>query len=375
MIKIEPIRVLHIVGNMNMGGQETFIMNVYRKLDREKIQFDFVVHSKEKGYYDNEIETLGGKIYRIPKMSTNIMKHSYYLGKIIKENRYDIVHRHTNSSIVFIDLLIAKLLKVNKRIVHSHSNNNEQSKWIHNLFKKILNQVANKRFACSESAGKWLYSKNKYTVLPNGIDISKFIYDPNIRNKIRNTENSKDKIVLGHVGRFEKEKNHKFLIEVVKEIVQKNQNIELWLIGKGTLENEIKNKVKELNIEKYVKFMGIKNNVNEYMQAMDIFLLPSIYEGLGIVLIEAQITGMRCIASENIQEEAIITNHVQKVNLDKRLWKDAILSEINEETALNRKIDLQDNRIKQYDINYVVKILSEYYLGEKNGEETKVKCD
>ena len=198
-----------------MGGQETFIMNVYRNIDRSKIQFDFIVHSEKRGYYDDEIESLGGKIYRSPQMSKNIIKYINFLRKIIKENKYNIIHRHTCSAIASIDLLVAKFCKVEKRIVHSHSNNIGKKQLIHKFLRRTLTKLSNKRYACSKKAGEWLYKNKKFTVIQNGIDTTKFLYKNEIRNKIKKIENSENKIILGHVGRFENEKNHKFIIKKI----------------------------------------------------------------------------------------------------------------------------------------------------------------
>ena len=197
------VRVLQISGNMNMGGQETFIMNVYRNVDRSKIQFDFVVHSKERGYYDDEIEKLGGRIYRITPMTKNIFKHCKELKNVIKKGKYEIVHRHTSSSIVFIDLLIEKICGVKKRIVHSH-NNLSKNVILHKIFRPFLNLLSTDKMACSIEAAKWLFG-NKYCkcaeVVNNGVELTKFLFNKEIRNLIRKKYDVEDNIIIGHVGR------------------------------------------------------------------------------------------------------------------------------------------------------------------------------
>lgn len=253
------IRVLHIVGKMDMGGQETFIMNLYRKIDKDKIQFDFVVHSSERGYYDNEIEEMGGKIYRITSMSQNIIKHMKELYQILKKNKNYIVHRHTCSSIVAIDLLVARCAKIKKIIVHSHATQSSNHSKLNNLFRPLMNKLSTDRLACSKEAGEFLYGKKKkFSVINNAIEIKNFKFDINIRDRIRKEYNAGDKLVIGHVGRFDEVKNHKFIIELLEELTKKRKDIELWLIGDGKLRGEIEKKVKEKKLSNKVKFFRSK---------------------------------------------------------------------------------------------------------------------
>lgn len=353
-------RVLHMVGTMNMGGQETFIMNLYRQIDKEKIQFDFVVHSKEKGYYDNEIERLGGKIYRITPIGRNVWKHCKELYYILKENPDYIFHRHTCSSIVAIDLLVAKFAKIKRRIVHCHATQTTSHKCINLLFRTAMNCLATKKLACSNNAGIFLFGKNqRYEVIYNAIDIQKFIFNEEIREKIREKYNATDNSIIGHVGRFDKSKNHKFLLEIFQEILKIKKDAQLWLIGDGELKDFIINSAIERKIEKNIKFFGTVNNVNEFLMAMDIFVFPSIYEGLGIALIEAQCTGIKCVVSENIAEEAIITDNAEKLKLNNNPeeWAKRILSI----TSKERKIDVKSWKIQRYQIENSTKRMIEIY--------------
>ena len=361
MINIKTVRVLHIVGNMNMGGQETFIMNVYRNIDRNKVQFDFVVHSNEEGYYDKEIERLGGKIYRICPIKKNPIKHMMDLYKIIKANKYEIIHRHTNSAVVILDLAVARFAKVKKRIVHSHSNNISKNRIIHKVLKYSINLFANNRMACSKEAGIWMYGNKDFTVIPNGIEVEKFLFNKNKRNHVRTVENAGNKKIIGHIGRFVPEKNHKFIVKLLEQIIETEKNIEIWFIGDGDLKEDIKNSIYELGLSKYARFLGIKENIDEYLDAMDIFIFPSIYEGLGIALIEAQLSGVDCIVSDNIQKEALITDNVTIKELDYKEWKDCIL---NKKISTERRIDINDERIKKYDILNIIRKLEDIYLGD-----------
>lgn len=356
-------RVLHIVGNMNMGGQETFIMNVYENIDRRKVQFDFIVHSKEEGYYDKRIEELGGRIYRIFPISKHPIKSIKQLIDIIKKNKYTILHRHTSSSVVAIEILIARILKVKKIIVHSH-NNSSKHKIINKIFRPILNLCANYKFACSEDAAKWLFGKKHYKevkIIYNGINLQNFLYNEEIRKKIRTQFNIKDNIVIGHIGRFEYQKNHKFIINIFSELLKNNKKYELWLIGDGKLKEEIEDYIGSKKIKEHVKLFGIVDNVNELLQGMDIFIFPSIYEGLGISLIEAQISGLKSIVSEAIQEEAIITDNVYRIPLSKTdLWKKKIesIKQYCRHITINSKMN-------NFSINNVSKTLEKIYLEEQ----------
>lgn len=353
------VRVLQISGNMNMGGQETFIMNVYRNIDRSKVQFDFVVHSKERGYYDDEIEKLGGRIYRITPMTRNIFKHCKELKSVIKNGKYEIVHRHTSSSIVFIDLLIAKICGVKKRIAHSHSNKAQKSPVLNMVCRLFLNALATEKLACSLDAKNSLYGNiHNYKILYNAIEIDKFLFNETMREKIRKKNKCQNKFVIGHIGRFSPEKNHKFILELYNEILKDKSNVELWLIGDGQLKKNIIDRAKQMNLIDKIKFLGIVDNVCELLQGMDIFIFPSLYEGLGISLIEAQVSGLDCIASTNIQNEAIITNKVVCKDLDINEWKKEICRKRNNE----RIIDKENEGIKKFSIENLKNEMTKIYL-------------
>ncbi|MFR2535251.1 MAG: glycosyltransferase family 1 protein [Clostridia bacterium] len=365
-----PKRILHIIGRMHMGGSETFLMNIYRNIDRKKIQFDFIVHTKEICEYDKEIEELGGRIYRIPPISKHPIKNMKAIRDILKNNeyQYDTIHRHTNLSIVFTDLMIAKKMGIKNRYVHAHSNQSQKAKFIHKLCRPILNHLATKKFACSQAAAEWLFGKKEARntqIIYNAIDVDKFLYSEEIREEIRQVNGASDKFVIGNVGRFERAKNHMFIIDIFGEIVRQNENFELWLVGDGSLKSDIQKKVESLGIEKKVKFFGIRKDVNRIIQGMDIFLFPSIYEGLGISFIEAQISGIKCYVSEAIQREAIITNNVKRIYLKegKEKWALKILSE---NLKYDRKIESTSNKVRQFRVENLVNIFEKIYLGEKN---------
>ena len=269
------------------GGVESVVMNYYRNIDRDKIQFHFLCDEDSTDIPYDEIERLGGKVIVIPPYQ-KLFKYQKELYKIFKENNYKIVHSHINALSVF-PLRIAKKAGVPIRIAHSHTTSNKKE-WKRNLAKNILRPFskvyANQFFACTEHAGKWLFGKKvverkKLNVINNAIDLKKFEFNEKIREDLRKEFGIKeDTIVIGHIGRFMKQKNHEFLIDVFNELYKKNQNTVLILIGQGPLLNEIKQKARNLDIENKIKFIGQVTDVERYYNIMDVFVFPSIYEGL-----------------------------------------------------------------------------------------------
>ncbi len=360
-------RILHIIGRMNVGGAETFIMNVYRNIDREKLQFDFIVHTKEKCDYEDEIISLGGRIYRIEQFSKHPLKNMLQLKKILTENKeiYKTIHRHTENSIVFTDLLVAKIAGIKKRYVHSHNTKTTKGNVIHKLCRPLLNRLATKKFACSQKAGEWLFGKKQeFDVIPNGIDIGKYKFNKEIRTEVRKEFGLKEnEILIGHVGRFQPVKNHTFLVDVFNEL-QKDIDTKLVLIGVGELQEKIRDKVNNLGIEDKVIFLGLRNDVNRIMQAMDIFLFPSLFEGLPLTLIEAQASGLNILASDSITKQCNVTGNINFLNLDegKEKWKQKILDILKNS---KRNTDISALYREGYDSMQTAKKLQNIYLNNK----------
>ena len=269
------------------GGVESVVMNYYRNIDRDKIQFHFLCDEDSTDIPYDEIEKLGGKVIVIPPYQ-KLFKYQKELYKIFKENNYKIVHSHINALSVF-PLRVAKKAGVPIRIAHSHSTSNKKE-WKKNIVKNILRPFskvyANKFFACTKHAGEWLFGKKiierkELNVINNAIDLKKFEFNEKIREDLRKEFGIKeDTIVIGHIGRFMKQKNHDFLIDVFNELIKKDENSILILIGQGPLLNDMKQKVRDLKIEDKVKFIGQVTDVEKYYNIMDVFLFPSIYEGL-----------------------------------------------------------------------------------------------
>lgn len=364
-IQDKPIRIAQIIGKWVGGGVESVIMNYYRNIDRNKIQFDFIID--EDSTIDppiKEIEEMGGQVIFCPPYQKTI-KYEKFLIDLFKKNKYKIVHSNINALSIF-PLKAAMKAGVKIRIAHSHSTSNRKE-WKKTLLKSFLKlfskKYANVLCACSEFAGKWLFGTNtlkkgKVIIINNGIDIKLYKFNKNIRNDIRNSiglsENDK---VIGHIGRFVKQKNHDFIIEIFKKLYEKDNNYKLMLIGTGPLIKNIKEKVNLLGLSKAVYFLGQKEDANRYYNAMDLFLFPSLYEGLGMSLIEAQVNKLRCIASSEVPQKARISNGISflKLNLSQEEW----IKEI--EISLNRKDIKLNDKIRDYDIEIQAKKLNYYY--------------
>jgi glycosyltransferase involved in cell wall biosynthesis len=364
-----PIRVLHILGRLDRGGAETMIMNIYRNIDRNKIQFDFLIHTNDHCDYTNEIRKLGGEIYSIPRLTfENIIKYFSEINRFFREHKeYKIVHCHMLSAST-ICLGIAKIYGIDTRISHSHSSKSEKSiKGLVRQFLRIgLNNTANSYIACSKTCGVWQFGKRKVKtgtvqIINNAINASEFKFNSMIRDTVRKEININNKFVLGHIGRFVEVKNHEFLIDIFQEVKKINSNSELVLVGQGKLENSIKEKVKILGLEDSVKFLGVRSDINRLVQSMDVFLLPSHFEGLPVVGIEAQASGLKCFMSDVITREVNITGLVEFISLDKSpsYWAEKIL-ECN--TGYLRKDTILQINESGYNIAQVSRFMEEFYF-------------
>lgn len=367
MNKNKPIRIAQIIGKWVGGGVESVVMNYYRNIDRSKIQFDFICDNDSTNIPYEEIEQLGGKVILIPPYQ-KVFKYQKELRKVLKEGNYKIVHSHINTLSVF-PLYAAKKVGIPVRIAHSHSTTNKKE-WKKNILKQVLRPFskvfATHYFACTEHAGRWLFGNKEYDngnvyLLNNAIDLNKFKYNEKKRKEKRKELSiSDDTLVIGHIGRFMKQKNHEFLIEIFNEIHKKNKNSVLLLAGQGPLVDEMKQKVEELKMLNSVVFLGQRDDAAELYQAFDVFMLPSLYEGLGIVLIEAQCAGVPSFASTEVPEIAKVSNILDFIDLNtsKEMWADIILQSIKD---YERKNYLKDCQKCGYDIKIEVKKLENEY--------------
>lgn len=364
---MKPIRVLQVVTIMNRGGLETMLMNYYRKLDRSKIQFDFITNRSERGHYDDEIESLGGKLYRLsPIKPGNYNKYFNELDQFFKEHKeYKVVHSHINENSGFV-LKAAKKAGVPCRIAHSHlSDLKLDYKYPFRVYaRRSLKGNVSDYFACSKRAGEWLFGKKisnsgKIIVLNNAVDTQKFKINEDIRHKMREKLGIEGKKVIGHVGRFNPQKNHEFLIDIFNEVYKKNKNAVLLLVGDGYLKEKIEDKVKKLQLEDSVRFLGVREDIPELMQAMDLFLFPSQFEGLAVVMVEAQAAGLKVITSTGVTTESNITNNVNFIDLNKgpQYWADIVIN-----SDFRRKDYTKQIINKGYDSSNNVKWLSNFYM-------------
>lgn len=323
-------KVLHFVSRMDRAGQETFLMNMYRGIDRDKVQFGFLCSKDGVGDYDEEIISLGGEIFhcQLDRKSGKI-RHVDNYNLLVKEfsqfkNEYDIVHIHNYHAFdMTISAMAALSAGIKNVIVHSHNASADGHLKLHYMFRPILSHLPLIRLACSEDAGKWMYNR-RFTVIRNGINVEQFDYNLINRQRKRKELEVENKFVIGHVGRFDYQKNHEFLIKLFSEFAKKNPNAFLLLVGQGVLQEKMKGLVKSLGIEENVKFMGVREDTDELYQAMDVFVFPSLFEGLGIVAVEAQTAGLPCLINSALPHDLDITNNIYRCGLQEPIqkWED-----------------------------------------------------
>lgn len=366
----EPIRVLHVIGIMNRGGAETMIMNLYRNIDRTKIQFDFVENEGKKAAFDDEIFALGGKIYHCPRYEgKNHFTYVRWWNNFFDshKNEYRIVHGHIGSTAA-IYLSIAK-----KRglycIAHSHNTNTMKnfSDIIYAMFAYPTRFVADHFFSCSKEAGISRYGakigndERRCSVLPNAIDVNRFTFDVELRQRMRNSLGLNDtQLVVGNVSRFSKQKNHSFILNIFEKIHDISPHATLLLIGDGELRSQIEETIAKKGLQNSVILTGIKSDVWNYYQAMDVFLMPSFYEGLPVSMVEAQAAGIPCIVSTNVPRESAITDLVQFISLNDGIdiWRDCIIKS----AQMPRRNMFDKIRETGFDIKSTADWLKNYYI-------------
>jgi len=362
-----PKKILEITGSLNCAGIETLLVNVLKKIDRSKFNIDFLVVADKKYFYTDDVLKCGSKIYTYPfKKVYKFLIPFFFLKEIfvLLQNKYDAVHCHFYFSSGIV-LFLAWLCGVKKRIVHSHT---EREMFAPKIFKKLFTKImqkiidvfATEKIACSQNAGIALYGeKTDFKIVNNGIDVEQFKFDSQIRKNTRKKLNTEDSFVLGHIGRFVELKNHDFIIDIFNEILKHKNNSVLLLVGEGPLEDKVKEKVNTLKIEDKVKFLGVRNDVNEIYQAMDTFLFPSKFEGLGLVAIEAQCSGLPCFISDCIPKEVIVCN-TTTVSLNKSAneWANIIL----EKTKDFKRTDTSEQIINSgYDFDNTINSFAKLY--------------
>lgn len=325
--EIRVIRILQIVNIMDRAGLENMLMNYYRVIDKDQVQFDFLTHRPTEGAFDQEIKKLGGNVYRAPRL----YPHNYYAyfefmrRFFLEHSEYRIVHSHIDA-MSYLPLLCAKKGHVPIRIAHSHSTSIDINyKYpIKQLFKRLIPTVATDFVACSKEAGEYLFPKENVSIIPNAINISKFFFNEKTRCSVRKKLGIDDKFVVGHVGRFTKAKNHEFLIAVFQRILVEHPNSFLLLVGSGELKENIEKILDEHGLSDKAMILSNRDDVADLYQSMDVFLFPSLYEGLGMGAVEAQVSGLKCFISEKVPRDAKISAETVYLPLDINIWADNI---------------------------------------------------
>jgi glycosyltransferase involved in cell wall biosynthesis len=345
---MEKIKILHVLAQRPKGGIGTFLKNMQSNIDTSKVQFDYLICDSDKtGDFDNFVKQFGSEVHVLsPLKSSKILRYISEINNFFKNhaNEYDIVHGHL-SSLGVIYFNIARKYGVKHRIIHSHATRLSDKKLneIRNFFTELpLKQAANIYFACSKKAGEHKYGKkdlenHNVHIINNAVDVNKYKFDLEARVSIRKQLNLEDKLVIGNVGRLSNQKNHQFLIDAFKQIYSKEKKAILMLIGDGELSPILKRKVESLGLKDAVMFMGKRNDVDKLLHAMDVFVMPSLYEGFPLVGIEAQCSGLPCIFADTITEEIMVTASCKflSLRLSKELWGLEVLK-IHEKSNSNR---------------------------------------
>ena len=374
----EPIRVLQIVGRMDRGGIETMIMNIYRNIDREKVQFDFLAHYGREAAFNDEIREMGGRIYEMPAIRNEtsiyywkVFDYIKALNKFFKEHKeYKIIHCHmTNTASIYMP--IAKKHGIKCIVSHSHSTKSDKGllNFVTNILQKPVYKFATDMFACSEAAKNWFYPKElidsgKVKVIANAIDADKFRFNPEKRAEMREKLGLHNKLVVACVARFREEKNQKFLIDVLREMLKTRKDAMLVFAGDGPCEDECRKKAEEYGISDNILFLGMRSDVPDILQAADAFALTSFWEGLPVTGIEAQASGLYCVISDGVTQETDALGMVDFLSLDEPIskWVEKLL-----EAAQKPRRDTYD-LIKEsgYDIHTTTPWLQDFYLEKHN---------
>lgn len=362
------IRVLQIVTYMGCGGLETMLMNYYRHIDRKQVQFDFLVHRDFEADYDKEIRALGGCIYHVSRLVPWSKSYRMELKRFFNEHpEYKIVHVHQDC-LSSVALQCAEECNVPVRIAHSH-NSNQDKNWkylIKLYYMKQISNYATDLLACSKSAGNWMFGGRSFGILNNAVDAKVYTYSGTTAKEIRKELKIGDGIVIGHVGRFSHQKNHDFLIDVFCECTKLDPTVKLMLVGDGEEKSKIQEKVYDMKIQDKVVFTGVRLDVNKLLQAMDIFVFPSLYEGLPVTMIEAQASGLPCIISDHVPDECIVTNGLvtrRCLNESPVEWAKYLLQQAHKP----RENHIEEIKTAGYDISTAAAQLQTFYL-QRAGE-------
>lgn len=360
-------RVLHVFGVLNRGGAETMIMNLYQAIDRKKVQFDFVVHTDMQGAYDETVKMLGGHIYHAPRYrGINHFAYIKWWNNFFEEHpEHSIIHSHIRSTAGIFFSVAKRQGRIT--IAHSHSTSNGSgiAAVAKNLFQRGIVHYADYLFACSDAAGEWLFgkkaiAKGNYHVLKNAINIQEFGYDEAARKKIREEFGLEDSFVMGTVGRMSVPKNPFGIVKIIQAVCAQLPDAKFLWVGAGELEDDIKQRIRDSSIDDNVVFTGVRSDIPALLSAMDVFVFPSLWEGLGLSVIEAQASGLKCLISETITHEACVTPNVSRLSIESTSdW----VREILEIQRKPFRSDVAEYILRSgYDITATAVWIQEFYL-------------
>ena len=365
-------RVIHVVKIMNHGGAETMIMNLYRNIDRKKVQFDFLCLDDQEGEYDKEIKEMGGRIFIVPSPNNGRFKNLREIYRILKKEKVKAIHSHVSFYSGFV-LMVAYLAGIKKRICHSHTTSDVRKtsvvRYFYNSLARFLIKIfANIKLSCGDKAGKYLYKKSKYTLINNGIDLEKYslVSETQVKKLKNELGIQEDEFIIGHVGRFEKVKNQKYFINFAKSLKNRIDNFKIVLVGNGTQRESIEKQVKEENLEKYFVFPGVRDDINVFMKMFNIFLMPSLYEGFPLVVVEALAGDNVCYLSDTISKETnIVKDRVKYFNIYEK--EDKLIELIISRKNDNKYSVIQELKEKGFSIKDTSQKMMRIYLDNTKG--------
>lgn len=365
------MRVLQIVDSLDMGGIQTFLLNLNSKIDRSKVEFDYLVFRPHEQVLEKEFIALGAKVYKLPNWRKGIIQNRKALRDFYKTHaEYQIIHYHAGTLVDIGPLIEAKKLGLNYRIMHSHTTHAAGGFYntiLHNVHKKTISTYATHYFACGELAAKWMYGgtriENSVRIINNGIVTEKFRFDPTVREQKRSELGLNNKLIIGHIGRFSPEKNQGFLVDVMKIIHAENKNACLLFVGDGPEKDVVIEKARSNGLMDCVQFLGIRKDVEQLLQAIDVFVMPSLFEGFPVVLVEAQAAGLPCIISDSISSEVKINENVVSLSLEenKQNWAQEILEHGARIETTNKLCE------SGFDIQNTANHLTDFYQGLVHG--------
>lgn len=377
----EPIRVLHLLQRMESAGVQTFLMNLYRNIDRNKVQFDFLVHYREDQFFDEEIAKLGGNVYKLSvREDYNLYRYQRELRAFfIHHDEYQVLHGHMET-LSNIWMKEAERAGIPTRIAHAHTagfgNMRNPKTWVRQMFRYSYPRHATDLFACSQAAGDFMFRGASYQLVPNAIDVERFRYSESIRRKVRlDLGIPTDALVIGSVGRFHPSKNHAFMLEVFSEIRKLSKSAHLVLVGDGSERGRIEKMAEELGIADSVLFTGVRNDANELYQTFDVFLMPSVFEGLPLAGIEAQASGCLSFFSNGVSKETGVTDLAHFINLNEsaQSWARQIIDNLDFSSERSSYADTVSEM--GYDINRLAERMESFYIDRSRGDHNaRVGC-